>query len=108
EISCVGELEPEVGNAAAAPRLVRLVRILVQRDEIAAAGCLEEHHGRSGAELLLHPEHAPVEAQRALEIAHDEMDVVEAPGLDHVATAPRERTEIGSPTRTAPGSSTFQ
>src|SRR5574338_462411 len=87
----VCQAEAEVGHPAAHAREVRPCFVLVQRDEILTARCVEKDHLRPVTKALLHPEYAPIEPERSLEISDHQMDVRQTLGLDHWTTSPGSR-----------------
>lgn len=74
------QAESEVLDAAALAGQTLMVG--VEGDRVRAAWSVQEHEV-AVAELLAHPEHLLVEAKRTVEIAHAQVDVGQALGLDH-------------------------
>jgi hypothetical protein len=83
EVQGLSEPEAEVGNAAPASSEIAILGILIEDDQVLTAGRVQENHTRSISETLLHPEDVTIEAKRAFEIAHDQVNVGKPLSFDH-------------------------
>src|SRR5262245_36633078 len=83
EVRHVGQTEAEVIDSAVDAGTVGSPRVLVERDQIVAAGGPEKDHVAAFPEALLEPEHARVEGERAIEVLDHEVDMDEPTRRHH-------------------------
>src|SRR5687768_7090272 len=85
EIRAVREPEPKMIDASGftCPRRIVRVVTLVQREGVAAPRGAKEHHLRTIPEAFFKAEDLAIEAQRSLQVSHQQVEVCQAFGFQH-------------------------